>query len=447
MSQAKSNKMGVVQLTILTMVNMMGSGIIMLPTKLAEVGTISIISWLVTAVGSMALAWAFAKCGMFSRKSGGMGGYAEYAFGKSGNFMANYTYGVSLLIANVAIAISAVGYGTELLGASLSPVQIGLATIGVLWICTVANFGGARITGQISSITVWGVIIPVVGLCIIGWFWFSPTLYVDSWNPHHAPFFSAVGSSIAMTLWAFLGLESACANTDVVENPERNVPIAVLGGPLLALFLWLPQWRSQQHANLSTSRALHTRGIWRSPLAWQVTLFLGINSLVYYVIIGWLPAILISHGYSEAQAGSLHGLLQLATAAPGLLIPLFLHHVKDQRGIAAFVALMCAVGAVGLCFMPAHAITWTLLFGFGSGATMILGLTFIGLRASSAHQAAALSGMAQSVGYLLAACGPPLMGKIHDANSDWSVPLLGVAILSLLMAIFGLCAGRDKEIR
>ena len=116
MSQAKSNKMGVVQLTILTMVNMMGSGIIMLPTKLAEVGTISIISWLVTAVGSMALAWAFAKCGMFSRKSGGMGGYAEYAFGKSGNFMANYTYGVSLLIANVAIAISAVGYGTELLG-------------------------------------------------------------------------------------------------------------------------------------------------------------------------------------------------------------------------------------------------------------------------------------------------------------------------------------------
>ncbi|MDD0441887.1 2-nitroimidazole transporter, partial [Shigella sonnei] len=75
--------------------------------------------------------------------------------------------------------------------------------------------------------------------------------------------------------------------------------------PLLALFLWLPQWRSQQHANLSTSRALHTRGIWRSPLAWQVTLFLGINSLVYYVIIGWLPAILISHGYSEAQAGSL----------------------------------------------------------------------------------------------------------------------------------------------
>ncbi|MGV7094089.1 putrescine-ornithine antiporter [Siccibacter turicensis] len=236
---SKSTKMGVVQLTVLTIVNMMGSGIIMLPTRLAEVGTLSIISWLVTAVGSMALAWAFAKCGMYSRKSGGMGGYAEYAFGKSGNFMANYTYGVSLLIANVAIAISAVGYGTELVGVALTPVQIGIATIVVLWVCTLANIGGARITGQISGITVWGVIVPVVGLCVIGWFWFSPARYVSAWNPHHLPFFSAVGSSIAMTLWAFLGLESACANAEVVENPERNVPIAVLGGTLGAAVIYI----------------------------------------------------------------------------------------------------------------------------------------------------------------------------------------------------------------
>ena len=236
---AKSNKIGVVQLTILTMVNMMGSGIIMLPTKLAEIGTISIVSWLVTAVGSTALAYAFAQCGMFSRKSGGMGGYAEYSFGKAGNFMANYTYGVSLVIANTAIAISAVGYGSEFLGATLSPLSIALWTIFTLWLATILNFGGARITGNISSFTIWGVIIPVVGISIIGWKWFDGSMYVNSWNPHNVPTFDAIGVSISMTLWAFLGLESACANSDAVENPEKNVPIAVLGGTLGAAVIYI----------------------------------------------------------------------------------------------------------------------------------------------------------------------------------------------------------------
>ncbi|EBR3308483.1 CynX/NimT family MFS transporter [Salmonella enterica] len=226
----------------------------------------------------------------------------------------------------------------------------------------------------------------------------------------------------------------------------RGALLMLMLFPLLAFLIWLPQWRTTRSANLSSSRALHERGIWRSPLAWQVTLFLGINSLIYYVIIGWLPTILISHGYSEAQAGSLHGLLQLATAAPGLAIPLILHRFNDQRWIAALVSLLCALGAAGLWFVPGQAVIWTLLFGFGSGATMILGLTFIGLRASSAHQAAALSGMAQSVGYLLAACGPPVMGKLHDASGSWYLPLSGVTVLAIIMAIFGLYAGRDREI-
>lgn len=216
--------------------------------------------------------------------------------------------------------------------------------------------------------------------------------------------------------------------------------------PLLALLVWLPQTRKTATAPLTGSGAMHNRGIWRSALAWQVTLFLGINSLVYYVIIGWLPAILQSLGYSEAQAGSLHGLLQLATAAPGLAIPLILHRLKDQRAIAVIVALMCAISACGLWFWPGQAVVWTLIFGFGSGATMILGLTFIGLRANSAHQAAALSGMAQTIGYLLAACGPPLMGKIHDANGNWQIPLIAVALISVVMALFGALAGRNREI-
>ncbi|MBP1743778.1 MAG: potE [Firmicutes bacterium] len=239
MAKTDSKKMGVVQLTILTAINMMGSGIIMLPTKLAQVGTMSILSWLVTAGGSMALAYAFAQCGMFSRKGGGMGGYAEYSFGKAGSFMANYTYGVSLLIANIAIAISAVGYGAVLFGYELSPIAVCLATIATLWFATVLNFKGPKVTGQIGSFTIWGVIIPVVVISTVGWFFFHPSMYIASWNPNGTPFLEGVTASISMTLWAFLGLESACANMDAVENPKKNVPIAVLGGTIGAAVIYI----------------------------------------------------------------------------------------------------------------------------------------------------------------------------------------------------------------
>ena len=238
MSAAKS-KMNVWQLTILTAVNMIGSGIILLPSKLAEVGTISLYSWIVTAGGSLALAYAFARCGMLSRKPGGMGGYAEYAFGKAGNFMANYTYGLSLVIANVAIAITAVGYGTVLFNATLTPLQTCFWTIVLLIITTVANFGGARITGRIGAVTVWGVIVPVVLVAVLGWFWFSGATWSAAWNPRNLEFLPAVGSSISITLWAFLGLESACANADAAENPERDVPIAVLAGTIGAAIIYI----------------------------------------------------------------------------------------------------------------------------------------------------------------------------------------------------------------
>jgi putrescine:ornithine antiporter len=232
-------KMDVKRLTIITAINMMGSGIILLPANLAGVGTISVLSWVVTTAGATCLAYAFARAGTYSNHGAGMGGYAEYAHKKSGNFMTNYTYFISLVIANVAIAVAVVGYGSNFLNITLKPWPTAIATVAVLWLASALNFGGPRRTGNISAITVWGVILPLVSLCIVGGFFFSPHLYTSAWNPHHYTLLHGLSASIAVTLWAFLGLESACANTGAVENPKKTVPIAVMAGTLIAAVLYI----------------------------------------------------------------------------------------------------------------------------------------------------------------------------------------------------------------
>src|SRR6187455_678979 len=116
-------RMNLVQLTFIVAVNMMGSGIIMLPTNMAKVGAISLLSWLITAIGSMAIAYGFAQAGLFNQRDGGMAAYAEDAYGKSGYFQVFFLYFLSLAIGNVAIAISAVGYmATFFPGMSATPI-------------------------------------------------------------------------------------------------------------------------------------------------------------------------------------------------------------------------------------------------------------------------------------------------------------------------------------
>ena len=233
-------KMSLVQLTFIVAVNMMGSGIIMLPTNMAQVGAISLLSWVVTAVGSMAIAYGFAQAGIFNQRPGGMAAYAEDAYGKDGYFQVFFLYFLSLAIGNVAIATSAVGYlATFVPWLSSTPVATCIGVIALLWLTTVANFGGPSVTGRLGSITVWGVILPVGLLSIAGWFWFKGDVFREAWNPQGLSLGEGMGSSIALTLWAFLGMESAAQNSAAVENPKRDVPLACLFGTLGAAVIYV----------------------------------------------------------------------------------------------------------------------------------------------------------------------------------------------------------------
>ena len=235
-----AKKMGLVGLTTLVTVNMMGSGIIMLPASMAQIGAVSLLSWLITAVGSMAIAYCFAQCGIYCTRSGGMSAYSEEAHGKSAFFLCSYLYFLSLMIGNVAIGISAVGYLTPFfpwLGSGAVPLLVG--AVMLIWFTTLANLGGAEITGRLGAISVWGVIVPVAGLSLIGWHWFSSATFQAAWNPGQIPVAQAITSSIPLTLWAFLGMESAAQNSDAVENPKRNVPLACLLGTLGAAVVYI----------------------------------------------------------------------------------------------------------------------------------------------------------------------------------------------------------------
>ena len=138
-------KMNVVQLTFIVAVNMMGSGIIMLPTNMAKVGAISLLSWVVTALGSMAMAYGFAQAGIYNQRPGGLAAYAEDAYGKDGYFQTFFLYFVSLAIANVAVAVSALGYLAGFFPAlTATPAATCAGVIGLLWLTSIANFGGPK---------------------------------------------------------------------------------------------------------------------------------------------------------------------------------------------------------------------------------------------------------------------------------------------------------------
>jgi CP family cyanate transporter-like MFS transporter len=255
-------------------------------------------------------------------------------------------------------------------------------------------------------------------------------------------------SAYVLTMGIAAGVASAIAIplANLSADGWRFSTLCLLVVPVVSMLLWLPQLAQHTAPASTTTHAPHGGRLWHSPLAWQVTLYLGINSFVFYVGVSWLPAILRDAGYSAERAGSLHGLLQLMSAGPALFMAPVVRRMKDQRGAAFCSAAASVVAFTGLIVAPGWATLWIVLLGLGTGGGIILGLAFVGLRASHAQQAAALSGMAQCVGYLFAATGPALVGAMHDRLGGWGVALGVCAALCVAMAIIGLYAGRAIQI-
>ena len=217
---------------------------------------------------------------------------------------------------------------------------------------------------------------------------------------------------------------------------------------LVAAVAWLPQMRSARPTNASPADSQGVNGPWRSALAWQVTLFMGLQSLGYYVVLTWLPEILQEQaGISASLAGWMLALAQAVGIASIFLAPVLAGMRPSQHGVVVVAVALTGAGALGLLVAAETATAlWVVLLGLGQGACFSLALTFFALRAPDSGHAAALSGMAQTVGYLLAAVGPFLFGLLRDTTHAWTVPLALLFAVAVCLLLTGLGAARDAHV-
>ncbi|MGE7993784.1 CynX/NimT family MFS transporter [Pseudomonas sp. NPDC089554] len=214
---------------------------------------------------------------------------------------------------------------------------------------------------------------------------------------------------------------------------------------LLAMLVWLPQARQGHGAH---KVAYRVRGLWRDPLAWQVTLYMGLQSSLAYIVFGWLPSILIGRGLSPTEAGLVLSGSVLVQLISSLSAPWLATRGKDQRLAIVVVMVVTLAGLFGCLYAPMSGLWgWAILLGLGQGGTFALALTLIVLRSKDSHVAANLSSMAQGVGYTLASMGPFAVGLVHDFTGGWAAIGWIFAVLGIGAIVFGLGAGRALHVR
>lgn len=213
----------------------------------------------------------------------------------------------------------------------------------------------------------------------------------------------------------------------------------------VAAVLWLPQLRA--HTRPQSRPAATRPSLLRSALAWQVTVFFGLQSMAFYAVLAWLPTVYREHGYSPAAAGlllSLSGFVQIPVT---LLLPAVASRAANQVALNAAATVVFAAGLIGVIVAPTAApYLWAALIGIGSGACFALALALFVLRSRRVADTARLSAMAQTAGYVISACGPLLVGLVHEVTGSWTLALLLLTLLLIPQLVCGVLAGRVRWI-
>ncbi|WP_339269111.1 MFS transporter [Paenibacillus sp. FSL R5-0470] len=218
---------------------------------------------------------------------------------------------------------------------------------------------------------------------------------------------------------------------------------------IIAIVVWVLLIRlNPAKDNAVKSVRISAKQIWRSPLAWKIALFMGFQSSLFYITMSWLPEILYNYGISRGTAGWLLSFTQIVGVPASFLVPILAGRLRSQVWIAFALGMCSIVGYGGLWMGSSYPIMILsiILIGIALGGNFPLALSYIGIRARNGNQAAELSGMAQSTGYMLAAIGPILIGYLYDMTQVWTIPLITLIVISGVVTTFGMLSGRDKYV-
>ena len=216
---------------------------------------------------------------------------------------------------------------------------------------------------------------------------------------------------------------------------------------IITLIIWLPQLKRKMQPNRQL-RNQQLGNLFKSPLAWKITIFMGAQSLIFYTFITWLPTILTSNGFDIYLAGWGVFIFQFASIPFTFIIPVIADKMKDQVLLATLSSGIILMGIIGLLAgLSSLSILWVILLGVGNGSAFALAMMFYTLRTNDGFQAAELSGMAQSFGYLLAASGPILVGGLQDISGSWTLPLTLMIFVSIILIITGIASGKNRQIK
>ena len=252
---------------------------------------------------------------------------------------------------------------------------------------------------------------------------------------------------IYLTTLSVGAILSSLLSVPLYQASGGSIPLAlgIWAGPAaVAVVLWLPQLRYRAPgATRSASPAPIRIKVYRFALTWQVTAFFGLQSLLYYAALSWLPTIFRDRGASPIAAGNLLALMGVGNLATSLLVPVLAHRSPGQRALVVPSLIGTAAGLAGALWAPlGTAPLWVLLLGVSQGSCLGLAIFFTMARAPDAGVAASLSAFAQSVGYLVAAAGPLEVGLLHSATGSWNIPMALLLVLAGCELAVGLLAAR-----